>query len=138
MASGTAGWANVGLCSASSYYYPSRCMVGGSKRCHDPFICLSHDTAVWSIGTMAACSLATAGHQRCADCGPVCRRTLIRRDFCHRRTAIGGDIPRVIPHLLCAKSDCEATALGQRLLSTSDLLALFVFRDVPAARPESC
>jgi len=27
------------------------------------------------IGTLAACSLATAGYHRCADCGPVRGRT---------------------------------------------------------------
>jgi len=33
-------------------------------------VCLSHGAAVQAIGMLAACSLATAGHQRCADCGP--------------------------------------------------------------------
>jgi len=36
---------------------------------------LSNVAAVWAIGTLAACSLATAGHQKCADFGPVRGRT---------------------------------------------------------------
>jgi len=38
-------------------------------------VCLSHGAAAYAIGTLAACSLATAGYQRCADCGPVRGRT---------------------------------------------------------------
>ena len=38
-------------------------------------VCLSHGAAVQAIGMLAACSLATAGHQRCADCGPDGRRS---------------------------------------------------------------
>jgi len=73
------------------------------NRCPDPPMVFIETTGIarsvrlsvpWrsclGIGTLAACSLATAGHQRCADCGPVRGRTQIRRDFCHRRTAIGG------------------------------------------------
>jgi len=32
-------------------------------------VCLSHGAAAYAIGTLAACSLATAGYQTCADCG---------------------------------------------------------------------
>ena len=56
---------------------------------HDLSVCLSHGAAAQAIGLLAACSLATAGHQRCADCGPVRGRTQIRRDFCNRQTALG-------------------------------------------------
>jgi len=35
---------------------------------------LSHGAAARAIGTLAACSLATAGYQRCVDCGPICGR----------------------------------------------------------------
>jgi len=59
------------------------------------------------IGMLVACSLATAGRQRCADCGLVRGRTLIRRDFCHRRTAMGGEHivsppPVAIPCFVCS------------------------------------
>jgi len=37
-----------------------------------PSVC---PTVQLAIGTLAACSLATAGHQRCADRGPVRGRT---------------------------------------------------------------
>ena len=40
-----------------------------------PSVCLSHGTAALAIGPLAACSLATAGHRRWADCGPVRGRT---------------------------------------------------------------
>jgi len=48
---------------------------GGIIEYRDPSVCLSHCAAAEAIGTLAACSLATAGHQRCADCGPVRGRT---------------------------------------------------------------
>jgi len=37
----------------------------------DLSVCLSHGAAAYAIGTLAACSLDTAGNQRCADCGPI-------------------------------------------------------------------
>ena len=40
-----------------------------------PSVCLSHSAAAWATDTLAACSLATASHQKCADCGPVRGRT---------------------------------------------------------------
>jgi len=40
-----------------------------------PSVCLSHGAAAWATGTLIACSLATTGHQRCVDCGPVRGRT---------------------------------------------------------------
>jgi len=58
------------------------------NRCPDPPMVFIETTGIarsvrlsvpWrsclGIGTLAACSLATAGHQRCADCGPVRGRT---------------------------------------------------------------
>jgi len=69
-------------------------------------VCLSHGAAAWAIGTLAACSLATAGQcrdVRTAD-PSVDGRSRSLRDFnerlgtdgliggetiCHRRTAIG-------------------------------------------------
>ena len=38
-------------------------------------VCLSHGAAAWAISTLAACSLVTADHQRCGDCGPARGRT---------------------------------------------------------------
>jgi len=54
---------------------------------------LSHGAA--ALGTLVACSLATAGHQRCVDCGPVRGRTQIRRESnSHRRGHIVSPPPR--------------------------------------------
>jgi len=50
-------------------------------------VCLSHGAAVQAIGMLAACSLATAGHQRCADCGPDGPTDV--------------DLPRFLPPLNC-------------------------------------
>ena len=59
----------------------------------DPSVCLSHGVAAKGVRTLAACSLAIAGHQRHVDCGSVRGRAQIRRDFCRRRrTAIGGGV----------------------------------------------
>ena len=60
------------------YYAPSQGCIFEQR---DPSVCLSRGAAAQAIGTLAACSLATAGHRRCADCGPVRGRTQIRRDF---------------------------------------------------------
>jgi len=62
------------------YYAPA---VGGIKRSLDPSVCLSDGAA--ALGTLAACSLATAGHQRCADFG--------RRSAANRTAIGGGGIP---------------------------------------------
>jgi len=45
--------------------------LGGILELRDLSVCLSHDAAAYAVGTLAACSLATACHQRCADCGPI-------------------------------------------------------------------
>jgi len=56
----------------SAHYAPA---LGGILEQRDPSVCLSHGAAAYAIGTLAACSLAIAGYQRCADCGPVRGRT---------------------------------------------------------------
>jgi len=47
----------------------------------DASVHLSHGAAAQAIGMLAACSLATAGHQRCTDC----RCAAIFGSNCHRR-----------------------------------------------------
>jgi len=54
------------------YYAP---VISGMLEQRDPSVCLSAGAAAYAIGTLAACSLTTAGQQRCADCGPVRGRT---------------------------------------------------------------
>jgi len=53
-------------------------------------VCLSHGAADEAIGTLAACSLATARRPP-EMCGlrTRLRTDVIRRDFCYHRTAIG-------------------------------------------------
>jgi len=49
--------------------------IGPSVRLSVPGCSCPRRALPWAIGSLVACNLATAGHQRCADCGPVRGRT---------------------------------------------------------------
>ena len=107
--------------SRAACYAPA--VQGSVKRYRDPSVCLSHGAAALgaqlpqSVGTLAACSLPTAGHQRCADCGSVRGRTQIRRESnCHRRTAYRLAAPGAITcSLWLAVSDATSVQGAARI-----------------------